>query len=266
MDNRYRKLSLKDQWWVALAGGVLLVTAGAAALSWGRPSISPLRWSLQAVLAIIYILFILRRKLSFNRRRQEGPMSASLGAANWITLARGGLIAMLAGFWLQPWPGRSSGSEWAGWLPGIIYIAATLGDALDGWVARLTDNQTLLGEYLDTRIDALGVLVASLVAVGYGQLPEFYISAGLAWYLLRLAVWLRKYTGRACAKVQPRKGARFMAGFQMAFLSLVLLPLLFPPFTHVAALLILIPFLAGFIIDWQMVCRHENSNQIHRRI
>jgi CDP-diacylglycerol--glycerol-3-phosphate 3-phosphatidyltransferase len=145
-------------------------------------------------------------------------------------------------------------------LPGIIYIAATLGDSLDGWVARLTDNQTLLGEYLDTRIDALGVLVASLVAVGYGQLPAFYISAGLAWYLLRLAVWLRKYTGRACAKVQPRKGARFMAGFQMTFLSLVLLPLLSPPLTYFPALLILLPFLAGFIIDWQMVCRHENSN------
>ena len=217
------------------------------------------------MLVIIYILFILRRKLSFNRLRQEGQLRASLGAANWITLARGGLIAMLAGFWLQPWPGRSSCSEWVGWLPGIIYSAATLGDALDGWVARLTDNQTLLGEYLDTRIDALGVLVASLVAVGYGQLPEFYISAGLAWYLLRLAIWLRKYTGRVCGEVKRRRGARFMAGFQMTFLSLVLLPLGSPPFTHVAALLILLPFLAGFLIDWQAVCLHENSNQIHRR-
>ena len=51
-----------------------------------------------------------------------------------------------------------------------------------------------------------------------------------------------------------------MAGLQMAFLGLVLLPLFTPTLTHVAAVLILIPFLAGFILDWQMVCRHEDSN------
>jgi CDP-diacylglycerol--glycerol-3-phosphate 3-phosphatidyltransferase len=51
-----------------------------------------------------------------------------------------------------------------------------------------------------------------------------------------------------------------MAGLQMVFLGLVLLPLLSPPITHVAAVLILLPFLAGFLLDWQMVCRHENPN------
>ncbi|MBW2481836.1 MAG: CDP-alcohol phosphatidyltransferase family protein [Deltaproteobacteria bacterium] len=260
MNNRFKMLSLNDQWWVALAAGVSLLLVGSAVISWSQPSISPLRWILQAAPVIIYILFILQRNLRFNRRCQDGRMSVSLGAANWITLARGGLIAMLAGFWWQPWPGRLYPAEGAGWLPGILFIAATLGDALDGWVARMTDNQTLLGIYLDTRIDALGILVASFVAVSYGQLPEFYISAGLAWYLLRLAVWLRKKTGRRCGEVKRRRGARLMAGLQMAFLGLVLLPLFSPPLTHVAAVLILIPFLAGFFLDWHMVCHHENSN------
>jgi CDP-diacylglycerol--glycerol-3-phosphate 3-phosphatidyltransferase len=209
---------------------------------------------------IIYIIGVLLPKTSSNRQEQIGQLSASLGAANWITLARGGMIALLAGFWLQAWPGRSNGVEWTGWLPGTIYIAATMADALDGWVARLTANQTSLGEFLDTRIDALGILVASLVAVGYGQLPAYYISAGLAWYLLRLAIWLRKKSGRNCGEVKRRKGARFMAGLQMAFLGVVLLPWLSPPFIEVVAVLILIPFLTGFILDWQMVCRLENSN------
>ena len=260
MKNRFTRLSLDEQWWGVLAAGAFLLLVGPAVISWRLPSISPLRWVLQAAPVTIYILFILQRELGLNRRRQDGKLSASLGAANWITLARSGLIAILAGFWLQPWPGRSTSAEWSGWLPGIIFIIAALGDAIDGWVARLTDSQTLLGEYLDTRIDALGILVASFVAVSYGQLPEFYISAGLAWYLLRLAVWLRKRSGRSCGEVKRRKGARLMAGLQMAFLGLVLLPVLFPPFTHVAAVLILVPFLAGFLVDWQMVCRHENSN------
>ena len=260
IENRFKKLSLNDQWWIALAVAVMLVMSGSAAISRNLPFISSLRWILQVVPVMVYLLFSLQRNLNFNRRRHDDQLSASLGAANWITLARGGLIAMLAGFWLQPWPGRLDASDWTGWLPGIIFIIAALGDALDGWVARLTDNQTLLGIYLDTRIDALGILVASLVAVGYGQLPLYYLSAGLAWYLLRLAVWLRKMSGRRCGEVKPRRGARLMAGLQMAFLGLVLLPLFSPPLTHVAAVLILIPFLAGFFLDWRMVCRHENSN------
>jgi CDP-diacylglycerol--glycerol-3-phosphate 3-phosphatidyltransferase len=51
-----------------------------------------------------------------------------------------------------------------------------------------------------------------------------------------------------------------MAGIQMAFLGIVLLPLLSPRVIYVAAVLILVPFLAGFLLDWQMVCRHENSD------
>jgi CDP-diacylglycerol--glycerol-3-phosphate 3-phosphatidyltransferase len=260
MDNRPKKPTLYKQWLMALAGGVVLVTVAVPVISPGLPTISLFRWSLQASLVVIYILYILRRNLTLNRQGHAGPLNTSLGTAGWITLARGGLIALLAGFWLQPWPGRNNGTEWSACLPGIIYIAAVLGDALDGWVARLTDNQTLLGEYLDTRIDALGILVAILVAVGYGQLPGFYVSAGVAWYLLRLAVWLRKKSGRTCREIKRRKSARWMAGLQMAFLGLVLLPLLSPPITHVAAVLILLPFLAGFLLDWQMVCRHENPD------
>lgn len=260
MENRFKKRSVNDQWWMALVVAVMLVVFGYALISVVLPSISSLRWALQAVPVMIYILIMLQRRLGLNRRRHDSQLSASLGAANWITLARGGLIAMLAGFWRQPWPGQFDATEWARWLPGIIYIAAALGDTLDGWVARLTDNRTLLGTYLDTRIDALGILVASLVAVGYGQLPKYYICAGLAWYLLRLAVWLRKKSGRSCGKLKARRGARLMAGLQMAFLSLVLLPVLSPPVTHIAAVVVLIPFLAGFLVDWQMVCRHEDSN------
>lgn len=260
MDNRYKKFRLYQQWWLALSGGVLMVAVTTAVITSGLPAISATRWSLQSLLIIIVILIFLHRNLDLNRREESGPLNPSLGAASWITLARGGLIALLAGFWLQPWPGREHAGQWSAWLPGFIYIAAVLGDALDGWVARHTGNQTFLGEYLDTRVDALGILVASLVAVGYGQLPVFYVSAGLAWYLVQLAVWLRRKSGRACAEVQPRKSARFMAGFQMMFLGIVLLPLLDPPITYIAAALVLVPFLAGFLLDWQMVCRHENSD------
>ncbi len=266
MDNRSPLPSLMNQWWLALSSGVLLVMIASGVLFYCCPSISPLRFSLQAALVIVYILYLLQRNLKLNRPGNGRELSPSLGPANWITLARGGLIALLAGFWLQPWPGTSNGAGWTLWMPGIIYLTASAGDVIDGYVARQTAHQTLLGEFLDTRLDALGILTASLVAVHYGQLPDFYISAGLAYYLLRLALWLRKKTGRPCNEVKPRKGARWMAGAQMVFLAVVLLPLLTPPLTHVAAGVLLIPFLAGFLIDWQVICHHERFNHVHREI
>ena len=251
------------QWWYALLTGVFVVIAGSVLLPYSCPLNSPWQWSIKTGLVTAYILYVLRLNLKLNMRREERSQQSCLGAANWITLSRGGLIALLAGFLLQPWPGNSGVFRWAMWMPGIIYMIASVGDVLDGYVARMTANKTLLGELLDTRIDALGILVASLLAITYEKLPVFYISAGLAYYLVGFAVWLRRKTGRPCSEVKRRRGAKLLAGVQMAFLSVVLLPLLSASVTRIAALFFLIPFLAGFLVDWQVVCRHETSSPIN---
>ena len=248
---------LHRQWWLAVFLGALAVIVGTGFLFYCHPSLSSVTGSIPAALVTTYILYLLRRNLRLNTRGEGQDLMASLGPANWITLARAGLIAILAGFMLQPWPGRSNGPGWTGWIPGAVYMTAVVGDALDGFIARTTATQTRLGELLDTRIDALGILVACLLAINYGQLPDYYISAGLAYYGLRFAIWLRKKTGRPCSEVRPRPGARVMAGIQMVFLGIVLLPLFSPQFTHITAVLILIPFLAGFLIDWHVVSGHE---------
>lgn len=248
---------LSRQWWFAVFPGALGVIAGAGLLFYCYPSLSSVKGSIQAALVTTYILYLLRRNLRLNTHGEHQDMRASLGPANWITLARGGLIAILAGFMHQPWPGGSNGPGWTGWIAGAVYMTAVAGDALDGFIARATATQTQLGELLDTRIDALGILVASLLAINYGQLPDYYISAGLAYYVLRFAIWVRRKTGRPCAAVRPRRGARAMAGIQMVFLGIVLLPLFSPQLTHIAAVVILIPFLAGFLLDWQVVSGHE---------
>ena len=77
------------------------------------------------------------------------------------------------------------------------------------------------------------------------------------YYGLRFAIRVRKKTGWPCSMVRPRPGARLMAGIQMVFLGIVLLPLFSPQLTHMAAVIILIPFLVGFLLDWQAVSGHE---------
>lgn len=248
---------LSRQWWFALFLGAMVVITGAGVHLYCCPSLSSVRGSIQIALVTTYILYLLRRNLRLNTRGKHQNLRASLGPANWLTLARGGLIAILAGFLLQTWPGSSDVSEWTNWIPGAVYLTAVVGDALDGFIAKATNTQTQLGEILDTRIDALGILVACLLAINYGQLSAYYISAGLAYYVLRFAIWLRRKTGRPCYEIPRRPGARMMAGIQMVFLGIVLLPLFSPQFTHIAAVFILIPFLAGFLLDWQRVCRHE---------
>ncbi len=233
------------------------MAAGAGLHYYCYPSISTVKGSIPAGLVTAYILYLLRRNLKLNVRPGHQDLRSSLGPANWITLARGGLIAILAGFMLLPAPDGSCGPGWAGWIPGSVYMTAVAGDALDGFIARTTDTQTQLGALLDTRIDALGIMVACLLAINWGQLPGYYLSAGLAYYVLRFAVWLRRKTGRPCSAVRPRPGARVMAGIQMVFLGIVLMPLFSPQFTHVVAVLVLIPFLAGFLLDWLVVSRHE---------
>jgi len=248
---------LRRQWWLAMSLAALVLLAGTGLFFYCNPEISSVTGSITAALVTCYILYLLRRNFRLNTRPEHQLLMAGLGPANWVTLARGGLIAILAGFMLQPWPGSYSGPAWTGWIPGSLYLAAVAGDALDGFVARTTATQTQLGELLDTRIDALGILVACLLAIHYGRLPGYYLSAGLAYYLLRFAVRVRKKTGRPCAEVRSRRGARVMAGIQMVFLGVVLLPLFSPQATHIGAVLILIPFLAGFLFDWQAVCGHE---------
>ncbi len=260
--DRVSYFHLSKQWWFALLLGAVLVIAGCGLLFYCYPSRSPLRGGVQIALIVTYILYILRRYLWLNTQGSDQQLRSSLGPANWATLARGGLIAFLAGFLFQFRSARPVDSEWIDWIPGAVYLTAVVGDALDGFIARATATQTQLGELLDTRIDALGVLVACLLAIHYGQLPGYYISAGLAYYLLRFAIWLRKKTGRPCAEIQRRCGARLMAGSQMVFLAIVLLPLFSPQLTHTAAVFILIPFLAGFLLDWQMVCRHDKFVKI----
>lgn len=197
------------------------------------------RWSAVVVLVLVYELAVLRRILP-----DESP-SRAVGPATLLTLVRGVLVAFLAGFLFLPQPTESSV-----WLPAALYGSAALADYLDGTVARLTDSVSEFGARLDTEIDALGVLVASLLAVLYGQLPVWYLSAGAARYLFVLGRWHRCRTGEPIHDLPARTPSRVLAGIQMGFLVVVLSPLLAPPAATALAAIVLVPFLGSFLWDW----------------
>jgi CDP-diacylglycerol--glycerol-3-phosphate 3-phosphatidyltransferase len=235
--------------WAALAvGGILSIGAAYFLLSDAWAARYALRWSALAGLALVYVLIVLWRHLPENHPPAEPDLLPALGLPNLISLARGFMLAALAGFLLSPPP-----EGWLAWAPGTLYTAAIVVDYLDGVAARLTGRSTVLGQTLDLEFDALGILIAPLVAVWHGQLPAWFLLASAARYVYAAGIWLRRRAGKPVYDLTPSTTRRALAGIQMGFISAALWPVLRPDAIALAAGVVIIPFLAGFVRDWLVV-------------
>jgi CDP-diacylglycerol--glycerol-3-phosphate 3-phosphatidyltransferase len=174
----------------------------------------------------------------------EVDLLPNLGIGTSLTILRGFLGAVLVGFLLSSRP-----SGWLGWIPALIYWVAILVDVFDGYFARITNHVTELGTRLDMEFDGWGVLIASALAVQYGQVLVWYLLVGLARYLFLGWGWLRTRFGKPVYDLPPSVRRRAMAGVQMGFIGVMLLPIFSPPGTYLAATLFMLIFLVGFLLD-----------------
>jgi CDP-diacylglycerol--glycerol-3-phosphate 3-phosphatidyltransferase len=181
-----------------------------------------------------------------------------LGTANKITLFRGILLCGVAGFATIPPP-----SGPLAWLPGCLFAAAVGADVLDGAVARRKGETTMLGEVLDREFDALGTLVAALVAYRCDRLPLFYIGVGSIYYWFTLALWLRRKRGRTVHGLPPSPFRRMIGAGQSVFLAMALLPLFGPHVTYWSSWIFGLPVLVSFARDWQITTGSAHA-RVHR--
>ncbi|MFO7709616.1 MAG: CDP-alcohol phosphatidyltransferase family protein [Desulfobacterales bacterium] len=209
---------------------------------------------LQTAAVMLYLWVRTDRMLELNRPPGASSLRPRLGAANTLTLVRGALIAVLGGFLFQPALDPAGPSGWAAWAPGGLYLAAAALDAFDGAIARATGGETRLGERLDGEIDALGLLVASALAVWLGRAPVAFLVAGFGYYVVQAAVGLRRRLRRPIARVLPRTAARVTAGCAMGFTVAILIPVFAAPDLVPAALAITTALTVGFALDWMVVC------------
>lgn len=249
--------------WLDLGGVALLLVLGTIA---GRALLTETvaisvadRWLLVTGAVLLYEFGFLWYHLPANRPDGgTGAVQSTLGIANCVTLARGGLYAAVAGFLLVP----PTGSMLA-WLPGLCYGAGAALDALDGAVARVTGTQSKLGERLDLAFDTLGFLVAPLVGVLWGRLPVWYLTIAFARYLYRGGLAWRRYRGRPVGELPPSRVRRPLAALQMAFITVALLPVLPVPLVRLLALVVVTPSLVVFARDYLAVTgritRFENA-------
>lgn len=206
------------------------------------------RWALLAAPLLLYGLWVLWRGLPLNHREGETDVLPTLGFGNALTLYRGLALALISGFLFLPWP-----TEWMAWLPMLLYTSAIIVDYLDGFVARVTHHTTALGAQLDMEFDGLGMLLITLLAVSYGQLPLWYLPLGLARYIFLLGLWWRRHRGQPLHEMPPSVHRRIFAGFQMGFMSAVLWPIVPPAGATIAGTLFATATAVSFLRDWLVV-------------
>lgn len=252
---------LRREWAAVATASIALIVVATAALSVALdaplfPGSSltdppdPIRWLGPTAIVLGYELWFCLRYLQANRPaepRADGLLNPRLGLPNLVTLGRGGLFAALAGFGaLAPRPGIV-------WVPAILYGAGCALDAVDGFLARRYDRQTVLGAKLDMAIDTTGFLVAPVVAVLWGQLPVWYLSLSAARYLFKFGRGLRRRRGLPVSDLPPSAVRRPLAGLQMAFITLALAPVFDPVTIRTLAIAVLTPSLAVFVRDYLVV-------------
>ena len=167
--------------------------------------------------------------------------TGGFGLANQVTLLRAGLVCLIAGALLAggtaPLPGWS--------LAALVATALSL-DALDGWLARRFGLASGFGARFDLEIDALLILILSLLLWQTGRVGPWVLAIGLLRYAFVLVGWLLPWLRRPLPPSRRRQAVCVQQGITLLF---CLLP---PVGTTVATLcagLALVALLASFAAD-----------------
>ncbi|WP_247005731.1 CDP-alcohol phosphatidyltransferase family protein [Halorientalis litorea] len=175
------------------------------------------------------------------------PWRYVFGAANTLTLLRGGLYAVVAGFLVVP------ATTDLAWVPAVCYGTGVALDKLDGTVARTIGEQTPLGTRLDMAFDTFGFVVAPLVAVLWGRLPVWYLSIAAARYVYLGGIRWRRLRGRPVGERPDSDLSKYLAGIQMVFLTVALVPVVPSDILFAVAPALLVLSLAVFARDFLVV-------------
>lgn len=206
------------------------------------------QWLVLALAMLCMQLGILWWSLRYNHRPAESTLLPFIGYGNALTLGRGLLACMLAGFLLAPLPPGA-----LAWAPALLYTADRLIDYFDGYVARVTAGETKLGAILDMEFDGLGILIAIVLGVQYGKLPIWYLLLGVSRQLFVAGMWLRQRRNLPVHELPSSDHRRVIAGFQTGFMTIMLWPILTPQVTLAASYLMAIPLAFSFGRDWLVV-------------
>ncbi|MFB6168017.1 MAG: CDP-alcohol phosphatidyltransferase family protein [Haloferacaceae archaeon] len=212
------------------------------------------RWSVVAGAVVCLELAYLAVNLDRNRPVGASAVRPRLGGANLVTLARGILLAWLAGFAVVEWLGGPLTA-----VPVALYAGNVALDGVDGALARRRGYVSALGARLDAEFDGIGVLVGVGVAVAADLLPAAFLLVGVVKYAYLAAGWLVRRRGRALGPLPSRASRRPLAALQMLVVTAVLSTLLVPGAATLVAGAGGLAYGAGVARDWRLRLRRTDQ-------
>ena len=238
---------------------LLALILGATVITIAVDTAAMRRWVLGATGIFGFMLLLLRYHLPRNHAPTgESAPAPTLGLATVVTLIRGGLVALLAGFLLVSPSGRLV------WAPTILYGSAAALDWIDGRVARSRERVTVLGERMDMALDTTGLLIGTLVGILWGRIPVWYLAMPAARYCYRAGLGFRKRRGLPVHPLPDSKFRRPLAGLQMAFVAIALVPIIPVTVVWVLAVVVIIPGLGIFLRDYLAVTGRRLRQRTHK--
>jgi CDP-diacylglycerol---glycerol-3-phosphate 3-phosphatidyltransferase len=219
-------------------------------------SVRLLPWLLVSTVLWLLVCELTRRRLILNRADDTSALFDRLGLANHMTLARGWLIAACGG--CLAIPALLKDESAVVWIAAAAYSVAAIFDRVDGYIARRTRRSSQLGAELDTLFDALGLLVAPMLALMLGKIHGSYLLVSVAYYFFVAGLKVRQSKNLPVYPLAPSQLRRTLAGFQMAYVAVVLWPPFDSQVTVMAGAGFMLPLLIGFLVDWCVVSGRIN--------
>lgn len=185
----------------------------------------------------------------WNAGRIRGRGRSDFGWANRVTLVRAVLVAVLAGIFTAPEIVRQHGVV----LASLAFAAIVL-DGLDGWLAREVGDATRFGARFDMEIDALLILVLSIIVVLADRAGPWVLAIGGMRYAFvaagQLLPWLN-------GELPPSAWRKIVCVVQGVVLAAALLPWLPALLVQSALSLSLAALVQSFVRDTLWLWRHR---------
>ena len=175
--------------------------------------------------------------------------SARFGEANQVTLLRSGLVCLIGSTLIAG--GQAPEISW--YLVSMIAIALAL-DAVDGFLARKFQLSSAFGARFDMEIDALLLLILSLLVWQTEQAGAWVIAIGLMRYAFVGASWFYPFLN---APLAPSWRRKCVCALQGIALFTCLLPPLDQTKVWVIAALALIALTISFVLDIKALLSRE---------
>ena len=175
------------------------------------------------------------------------------GAANTLTLFRACFAVVLAGFVNEP--ASTLAFAWP-LVIGATVVACC--DAIDGRIARASGLDSAFGSRFDMEVDAVFMLILSVLAFQQEKAGIWIIAIGAMRYAFVAAGWCIKALRR---ELQPSKRRQTVCVIQVVALIICIAPIVNPPVSVATALfaLCLLVYSFGRDIHWLMLSEQKQE-------